>query len=286
MDLRHTKQSEVPLFADNVERESLKEADKVLAAKMDGIKKMRADLESLHQKKLNLENISKGPAYTFILARLVQAVNRDTWLTQLTLDRRNREGDGMLIQLSGFSSDNDTLGDFLNRLSIEPLFKNVLLKYAREISNSSRGAVNSGDNGSRVEIIRAIGQRGTQKSFSTLHKVAKTDADESVRSEAILSMGRIGKATDIETLVQLAVTPREAGDRSSIEKAIVIVFNKIEDENAQADPVIAALKRAPNEAKPVLLSLLTRPATSKALEAVLVSIKSSDSKVSDAAITN
>jgi HEAT repeat protein len=145
-------------------------------------------------------------------------------------------------------------------------------------------AINSGDTESRVEVIRAIGQRSTQKPFSTLHKVAKTNADESVRREAILSMGRIGKATDLETLVQLAVTPKEPGDRSSIEKAIVTVFNKIEDKNAQATPVIAALKNAPDDAKPVLLSLLTRCATSKALNAIRTCVKSSDNKISDAAI--
>ena len=144
--------------------------------------------------------------------------------------------------------------------------------------------INTGDPETRVEVIRAIGQRGTQDAFSALHKVAKTDIDGSVRSEAILSMGRVGTTTDLETLVQLAVNPNEPGDRSSVEKAIVIVFNKIEDKNAQATPVIAALKVAPDEAKPVLLSLLTRCATSQALDAVRARVKSADNKVSDAAI--
>ncbi|MHC4112936.1 MAG: HEAT repeat domain-containing protein, partial [Planctomycetota bacterium] len=154
----------------------------------------------------------------------------------------------------------------------------------KSIDEAFISAINSGDSESRVEVIHAIGQRSTRKPFSTLHKVAKTDADESVRREAILSMGRVGKATDLEILVQLTITPKEPGDRSSIEKAIVIVFNKIEDENAQAAPVIAALKKASDEAKPVLLSLLTRCATSNALDAVRACIKSSDDTVSDAAI--
>jgi HEAT repeat protein len=154
----------------------------------------------------------------------------------------------------------------------------------RDIDNAFISAINYGNSDSRVEVIRAIGQRNTPDAFSALQKVAENDADASVRSEAVLSMGRVGNAAELESLVKLAVAPKEPGDRSSLERAIVIVFNKIEDENAQAAPVIAALKNAPDEAKPVLLSLLTRPATSKALEAVSAAVKSSDEKVSDAAI--
>lgn len=193
----------------------------------------------------------------------------------------------------------EALGDIGTAQAIEYLAKSAATAADREkriaraslvrmkgegIDEAFISAINSGGSENRVEVIRAIGQRSTPKPFSTLHKVTKTDADESVRREAILSMGRIGKATDLETLVQLAVTPKEPGDRSSIEKAIVIVFNKIEDKNAQAAPVIAALKKAPDETKPVLLSLLTRCATSKALDAVRACVKSSDDKVSDAAI--
>ncbi len=145
-------------------------------------------------------------------------------------------------------------------------------------------AVNSGEAGCRVEVIRAIGQRNSRDPFPALHRVARTDADASVRNEAILSMGRVGKAGDLDTLLKLAIAPKESGDRPSIERAIAIVFNKIGDSNAQADPVIAALKRAPDEAKPVLLNLLTRPATTRALEAVRAAVKSADKQVSDAAI--
>jgi HEAT repeat protein len=144
--------------------------------------------------------------------------------------------------------------------------------------------ISSGEPTSRVAVIRAIGQRGSDEPFATLHKVAKADSDASVRREAVLSMSRVGKSSDIDILLKLAIAPKEAGDRSAIERAIVIMFNKIGDKSAQADPVIAALKKAPNEAKPVLLSLLVRPATSEALEVVRAYVKSSNSKVSDAAI--
>lgn len=145
-------------------------------------------------------------------------------------------------------------------------------------------AAASGDPGSRVEVIRAIGQRGNREPFSVLLKVALTDADASVRREAMLSMARIGKPADIDVLVKLTMTPKDPADLSAIERAVVIMFGKMADKDAQARSVIAVLQKAPNETKPVLLSLLTRPATSEALDAVRAALKSSDVGVSDAAI--
>ena len=43
---------------------------------------------------------------------------------------RQWEG-GTQIGLSGFSLENEELGNFLNRLSSDPLFSDVQLKYAR-----------------------------------------------------------------------------------------------------------------------------------------------------------
>ena len=144
--------------------------------------------------------------------------------------------------------------------------------------------ISSGDPAGRVEVIRAVGQRGSDEPFATLLKVAKADSNASVRHEAILSMGRIGFPVQLPTIVNLAVAPRESGDRSAAERAIVIMFSKIADTDAQAAPVMEALKTAPDDAKAVLLSLLTRPATATALQAVRAAVKSSNNVVSDAAI--
>ncbi len=145
-------------------------------------------------------------------------------------------------------------------------------------------AINANDAGSRVEVIRAIGLRNSQTPFSALLKVARNDAQSAVRREAILSMGKIGDSSDLNALLELALSPKQLGDHSSIESAVAAIFNKIENVDAQAAPVIAALKRAPDEAKGVLLSLLTRPATPSALQAVQAAVNATNSKVSDAGI--
>jgi len=144
--------------------------------------------------------------------------------------------------------------------------------------------INSGDSGSRIEVIRAIGLRLDCEPFATLHEVAKTDADDGIRREAIISMGRIGKPSDLETIVKLAIAPKSSGDRGAIKQAVSIVFNKMQNKDDQAKPVLAVLKTGPDDAKISLLSLLATPATANALKAVSAAVTSSNSKISDAAI--
>jgi HEAT repeat protein len=271
------------------------------------VEAIKGDDADLRRNAIGVMALIKGKKTTDIFVKLSKSLPADgqEQIVRSLASRGDVSAVSAIIEMTGNEHENvrlaalEALGDIGTDQAIKYLAKSAATAGDREkriaraslvrmkgkkINEAFISAIDSGDAESRVEVIRAIGQRNTQKSFSSLHKVAKTDPDESVRREAILSMGRVGKAADLETLVQLAVTPKDSSDRSTIEKAIVIVYNKIEDENSQATPVIAALKKAPNESKPVLLSLLTRCATSKALDAVRASVKSSDNKVSDAAI--
>lgn len=144
--------------------------------------------------------------------------------------------------------------------------------------------INSGDASCRVEVIRAIGLRLDYEPFSTLHTVAKTDTEGPIRHEAIIAMARIAKSSDLDTFVQLAVTPKSPNDRRAIDQAVRIVFNKIEDRDAQAGPILAVLSSVSDDAKPLLLSLLARPATDQAFKAVSAAVTASNKQVSDAAI--
>lgn len=145
-------------------------------------------------------------------------------------------------------------------------------------------ATRLGNAGSRVQVIHAIGRRGRHEPFDALHQIARSEPVASIRREAIRSMGKIGKGSDIRTLLELAIAPKAPADRATIEEAVVTMFNKTAEADTQALPVLAALKKAPDEAKPVLLSLLRRPATPEALDAVRKAVKSSNESVSGAAI--
>ena len=145
-------------------------------------------------------------------------------------------------------------------------------------------AVNTGDPKSRQEVILAIGQRNTRSAFPTLYQLARTEPDAAVRQQAILSAGKVATTSELNQLVGLAVAPKDPDDRSTILESIVITFNKIEDKNEQANPVISALKTASNEAQPMLLGLLSHPATPEAFAAVRATLKSGDRSIVDAAI--
>jgi HEAT repeat protein len=143
--------------------------------------------------------------------------------------------------------------------------------------------VGSGDPKVRVEAIQALAGRGVSQAVGELLKAAK-DEDETVRHEAIRTLGVLAGESALDTLVALAVKPGDAKDRPSIEQAIGTVFKRVADKDSQAESVIAALSRAPVDAKPMLLRLLGRPATTKALKAVRAALKDTNAEVTDAAV--
>ena len=142
----------------------------------------------------------------------------------------------------------------------------------------------SGEPDSRLEVIRAIGLRVDHEPFETLYRLAKEDELKDIRREAIASMGRIGLPKDLDELVGLVVAPKHPEDRGTVLRSIGSMFNRVHDARAQAEPILAALNDASEEATISLLGLLSTPATREALEAVGAAVESSNSEVSDAAI--
>ncbi len=111
----------------------LKETHKHLGSRIEEIKRIQKKLDSLIQQRSVLDNITGSQPYSPVLIKLADIINEDTWLTQLALNRNKDTGGSANMQLTGFSRSNMDLGTFLNRLSSEPMFKEVVLKFAREI---------------------------------------------------------------------------------------------------------------------------------------------------------
>lgn len=271
------------------------------------VEAIKGDDPALRRNAIGMMALIKGKKTTDTFVKLSRSLPADgqELIIRSLAERGDVSAAPAIIEMTGNEHENvrlaalEALGDIGTAQAIKYLAKTATTagESERQVARASLiritgtginkafiSAINTGGSGSRVEVIRAIGQRGSREFFSALHKVAQTDADNPVRSEAVLSMSRVGKASDIDTLLELAIAPKEPADRSAIERAIVIMFGKIGDKNAQAGPVIAALKKAPDQAKPILLSLLARPATSEALKTVRAAVKSSDGKISDAAI--
>jgi len=104
-----------------------------LHSKVENIRRLQADQGKLNQQKAVMDTImKKNQSYSLVLFKLSHIMNENTWLSQLTIDgSKEKESEARLL-LTGFSLSNEKLGDFLNRLSQDTMFKTVVLKYAKE----------------------------------------------------------------------------------------------------------------------------------------------------------
>ena len=111
---------------------NLKDAHTHLGFRIQEIKQIQEEVERLDQQQAVLEDITRSPVCWRIVFRLAEIMNESTWLRTLTTDISRDKEKKAGLQLNGFSFSNEELGNFLIKLSSEPMFKDVLLKYARE----------------------------------------------------------------------------------------------------------------------------------------------------------
>jgi Tfp pilus assembly protein PilN len=102
-----------------------------LATMVDESKKVERELNiALGERSQFGALTAKLRPYSSVIAKLAEIMNTQTWLQQLALETgRDQTVHG---KLSGFSNSHETLGDFIQRLSSEPLFRSVVLKFAQE----------------------------------------------------------------------------------------------------------------------------------------------------------
>jgi Tfp pilus assembly protein PilN len=103
-----------------------------LTNKMAEIKSLKVKLEKLSQQQEVLQTIMPAHSYSALLFKLSAMMNGYTWLTQLRIDDIRKEEGRAEMEMTGFSFSNEDLGNLLNQLSAEPLFPEVVLKYAKE----------------------------------------------------------------------------------------------------------------------------------------------------------
>jgi Tfp pilus assembly protein PilN len=115
---------------------ALKERHTNLGTKIDEIKHIREELDRLNQKQAGLDTITRNEPYSRIFAKLADIMNEATWLSQLAIESGLDEQTQTSLRLTGFSFSAEKLGNFLNQLSNEALFKNVVLERLTESETS------------------------------------------------------------------------------------------------------------------------------------------------------
>ena len=111
---------------------NLKDTHANLGLKIKEIKRIQEEVEKLDQQQAVLDTIITGPLRWQIIQRLSEIINEYTWLKELTTGSGGDKDTRANLKLNGFSFSNEELGNFLIKLSGDPMFKGVLLKFARE----------------------------------------------------------------------------------------------------------------------------------------------------------
>ena len=106
--------------------------NKHLLRQIDAVKRIQKELNFLNRQQADLQSVVRHSDYSRILFKLADIVNAYTWFKTLRINKGNTPKDPIVLQASGYAATNVALGNFLNRLTSDPLFENVILKYAKE----------------------------------------------------------------------------------------------------------------------------------------------------------
>jgi len=103
----------------------------VLTTVTDEIKKGQQERNIALQERAQLVALTAAQRpYSSVMAKLAETMNDQTWLQQLALDAGH--GRLALLKLAGSSVSHASLGDFIQRLSGDPMFRGVVLKSSQE----------------------------------------------------------------------------------------------------------------------------------------------------------
>lgn len=106
--------------------------NKHLLQQIDAVKRIQKELELLNQQQADLQAVIGHSDYSRILFKLADTVNSYTWIESLRIDSVDSPKNPTELQVNGYARTNEALGNFLNRLTGDPMFENVVLKYAKE----------------------------------------------------------------------------------------------------------------------------------------------------------
>lgn len=144
-------------------------------------------------------------------------------------------------------------------------------------------AVGAGETKTRVEAISALVARRTTGALDPLLMTAR-DADADVRRAAISAVGSLAGAEDLPAVLALLMKLKDPADRLAAEQAVGTAFLSVSSLETRARAVLNALGAAPTEFKPMLIRLLVRAATPRALDAVRAAMRDPNADVRGAAI--
>jgi len=133
----------------------------------------------------------------------------------------------------------------------------------------------------RVNAIRTLVSRRDTNAMPVLLAAAR-DRDSDVRQAAYKALGTLASPMELPIMVLTLLESKDSSDLAGIERAMIAVVTRTE--KPDPTPVISALKKASNTARPRLLSVLARIGDARSLAAVRAQLGSGESETKKAAI--
>jgi HEAT repeat protein len=128
-------------------------------------------------------------------------------------------------------------------------------------------------------LIELVGQRRIE-AIGALTK-ALDNSDRAVRTAALTALGNTVPDKYLSVLINQVVTPKDSETAPVAQVALKTAAVRMPDRDACAAELAAALNRAPQETKRVLLDILLDVGGAKALQAVATAAKSNDPVLQD-----
>jgi HEAT repeat protein len=153
---------------------------------------------------------------------------------------------------------------------------------SKEIDDDLAARLTKADGKARQMLIRLAGQRRIAASVPALLKAAD-DADKEVRTAAVVALGETVDLANLPVLIARVVKPQPADNAEAVVAALKTACVRMADRDACAEKLVAAMAKAPVEAKVTLVEALGAMGGTKALDFVKNATKAPEDEIQDAA---
>lgn len=140
-----------------------------------------------------------------------------------------------------------------------------------------------GDTASRVAAFRVLASRRAAAAAPVLLRAA-AESDAELRRAAIEALAAVAGPESYGPLVALLVSATTPADAQTAERSVLEAGSRLAAAQERLAPVLAALDRASDQAKPSLIRVLGGIGGSEALQAVRGQLAGSDEAIRDAAV--
>lgn len=151
----------------------------------------------------------------------------------------------------------DTVRDSIRRLHFKDSDDALIAAYEKQT-----------DNGVKVRLIEILRNRRGACAIPVFESALKSN-DEGIRQQAIYALEQIGEQTSIPALVTRFSVEENKGLKDAIERAIVQISSRYEDQDSRGEALCDSFNRLPEKEQSVILPIIGKVGGEAARKTVL-----------------